>query len=154
MPIVINGTGTVTGATAITGVPVSGPAFSVFQSVAQSIGAADAILTMDSEEFDTASMYASNRFTPTISGYYFFAGNCQMSITTVLYTVLYKNGGPWKYGTYVPTSAAGPISHVTCLAFMNGTTDYMELRASSSVTGNTSAGQARTSFSGFLVRLP
>jgi len=68
--------------------------------------------------------------------------------------VLYKNGGPWKYGTYVPVSAAGPISHVSCLAFMNGTTDYMELRASSSVTGLTSAGQARTSLSGFLVRLP
>lgn len=132
-----------------------GPAFRAYQTVGQSIPNSDTVLSLDTKDFDTALAFstATNRFQPLVAGYYQLSGSAQSAIATgSWYTVIYKNGGPIQYGTYIPVSSSSPISVCSALIFFNGTTDYVELRAASGTTGNTTPGNGRVTFSGFLAR--
>lgn len=120
-----NGT-IVTSATA--GVPIGGPAFSAYKNATQSITTATFTkVTFQTEEFDTNSNFASSTFTPTVAGYY----QAQFAIapdttTSTTQAAIYKNGTIYKR---VYSTTGDTQSEVTCLVYLNGSTDYIEAYA-------------------------
>ena len=131
---------------------VNGPAFSTTMSANQSVTANTFTkVNFNTEEFDTNSNYDTStyRFTPTVAGYYQISAAIYPSTTTtaiICYT--YKNGSVYRGGAGTSASAV-----CTCLIYMNGSTDYVEiysyLTGTSPVIANTSS---ISYFQGVLVR--
>lgn len=167
MPITINGSGTVTGITAgglpdaiitqpelATGVAGTGPAFSVYLGTNQSLTAATFTkLQINTEEFDTNSNYDTStyRFTPTVAGYYQVSGGYSLTAQGVPFVAVYKNGARWKDGAYTFNSNAFVIS-MSCLVYLNGSTDYVELYGRTEASSTVSSGSNLTWFQGVMVR--
>jgi hypothetical protein len=170
MAITINGTGTVTGITAgglpdaiitqpelATGVAGTGPAFSAYLSADQTTtSTATTKVAYDVEVFDTNNNFASNRFTPTVAGYYQVNANMagQSSATlTVLIGNIYKNGSAYRTNPLINTTS-NTRGSVSDLIYMNGTTDYLEIYVRLDGTGTLAfaSGAAASSFSASLVR--
>lgn len=102
-------------------------------------------VTWPTEAFDTNSNFASDRFTPSIAGKYFFS--CVLLWNNTLtagnrgVVQYYKNGSPTGLpGNSVVVNSTGGQSYyaVLCPALisMNGTTDYVEIYALHTVTGS------------------
>ncbi len=146
--------------TATAGVPVNGPAFSAYQSSAQSV--ANATFTkiqLQTEEFDTASCFDSAstyRFTPTTAGYYQITGGVGInSLSGGGVAEIWKNGGRFKRGIAV-TTVSGITVHISvaALVYLNGSTDYVELYCyqNSGSSANTHNGSEWNYFQAFLAR--
>jgi hypothetical protein len=110
----------------------NGPAFSATMGSAQTLPSATFTkLQLRTEEFDTSGAYdnATNfRFQPTVAGYYNVVGGVAVaSSATSIATGVYKNGASYKSGNNVTTNQN--TSTVTCLVYLNGITDYIELYA-------------------------
>jgi hypothetical protein len=139
--------------TATAGVPVNGPAFSAYQSSAQTLSSlTDTKILFQTEEYDTNSNYdtSNSRFTPTVAGYYQinFAFRVNTTITGTR-PMLYKNGIKYKWGGESTSSlSAGVFS----LIYLNGTTDYVECYALVGTGQALSTGLDLTWFNGCLVR--
>ena len=105
---------------------VAAPAFSAYLSANQSVSANVLTkITFDTEDFDTANCFASNRFTPTVAGYYQFNA-CLCTTTSPTASIrFYKNGLQYCMGNDInaSTNAAGG----SALIYLNGTTDYVEV---------------------------
>lgn len=131
------------------------PAFSVYQSSAQSAFTTATKLSFQTEEFDTASCFDSTtnyRFTPTVAGYYQINGALAMNGTTTSVLVqIYKNGSAYKNGSYVPVSSVNPRSVVSSVVYLNGSTDYVELYGTSGSSLAPVATQIATYFNGCLL---
>lgn len=144
--------------TATAGVPVNGPAFSAYKSSAQSISnAVFTKITFDSEEFDTATNFASSTFTPTVAGYYQTEGviGLDSGAAGVAGIFIYKNGSRFKDGTSSPfNSSDNNRIAVSSLIYMNGSTDYLELYVyqSSGLSKNANSGANVTYFQASLAR--
>jgi hypothetical protein len=172
MPITINGTGTITGISAgglpdaiitqpeiAAGVGSTGPAFSVYQTTAQTLSSATLTkITFDTEEYDTNNNFASSAFTPTVAGYYLITAKVQGNASyTAGISAFYKNGSLYRYGYY--NANATDVSHpaTSCLIYCNGSTDYIEFYASFT-TGQDTAGVSNsgnaglTWFQGYMAR--
>jgi hypothetical protein len=111
------------------GVAGTGPAFSAYQSSAQSITSNTYTkINLQTEEFDTNNNFDSTtnyRFTPTVAGYYQVNAEVYPNTTTSLsFTAIYKNGANYKT---VQNSAANVGAFCSCLVYLNGSTDYIEL---------------------------
>lgn len=133
-----------------------GPAFSAYQSSAQSVTAATYTkVNLQTEEFDTDNCFdnATNyRFQPTVAGYYQFDASVSSATTNQVMPVLYKNGVASKYGATTPTaSSIGNIGSVSGLIYLNGSSDYVELYVYLASTSNLTAG-LYTGLQGFLAR--
>jgi hypothetical protein len=119
--------------TGTAGVPVNGPAFSAYASSAQSVNHNTATkIAFQTEEFDTNSCYdnATNyRFTPTVAGYYQVNAGINWGGWTSTYTfvMVFKNGSEIKRGSSVPNNAVGLNNTISCLVYLNGSTDYVEI---------------------------
>ena len=91
------GTNTLTLPASTQTVGTVGPAFSAYQSSAQS-GISHQTwtkVTLTTENFDTDSKFASSRFTPTVAGYYQLSGAVQTPSVTAAHFIcgaIYKNG--------------------------------------------------------------
>jgi|688.fasta_scaffold27350_2 hypothetical protein len=140
-------------------VMVSGnqPAFSAYLSANQSVTSNVATkVTMDTEEFDTNNNFASNRFTPTVAGYYQINGGVNFGGTGISYAfvAIYKNGSVYKYGNILGfTQTAQSLAVVNSIVYLNGSTDYVELYALDIATSPIFVGgSAPTYFNGCLVR--
>ena len=121
---------------------------------------------IDTEEFDTASAFDSatnRRFQPTVAGYYQINGRVAVSSSGVLRVVqssIYKNGTIFKAGNHFDNgsgsaSATNMGASVSCLIYLNGSSDYLELWAygqSNSGTLTVTGGANLTYFNGCLVR--
>jgi len=117
----------------------NGPAFSAYSGSTQSVSSGvNTKVTIDTEEFDTASCFstANNRFTPTVAGYYQF--NFQLSVRsatnlTRFACYVYKNGvgaGPSKNGGDINFNTSGNNGYKIAgsgLIYANGTTDFFEM---------------------------
>jgi hypothetical protein len=117
--------------TATPGVPVNGPAFSAYQSSAQSVSNNTGTkVQLQTEEFDTNSCFDNTtnyRFTPTLAGYYQLNGSTTTGASLAFnFTAIYKNGLEYKRGTQ---SGSGGILQnvVSAIVYLNGSTDYVEL---------------------------
>ena len=139
------------------GVAGTGPAFSAYQSSAQTINWNTATkVQFQSEEFDTASCFdsATNyRFTPNVAGYYLFTANIGWSSATWADGAFYKNGSPVKSFDYSYSSNVS-ASTGTAFIYLNGTTDYVEvyLRWGNNPNGTLNATIQTTWFQGCLMR--
>ena len=138
-------------------VMVSGnqPAFSAYLNTSQTLSAYTFTkITLNAEEYDTANAFDSTtnyRFTPQVAGYYQFnaawtAGTAGTNMTVAIY----KNGSEAKRGQNVQASAA--IMTVSCLIYMNGSTDYAEFYATTQLGQAGATGSNLTYFQGILVR--
>ena len=151
--VVLGTAPTITGAT-ITVAATAAPAFSAYQSVAQTLSSSTATkLNFQTEEFDTNNNFDSTtnmRFTPTVAGYYQVSGCVQLQTTnSTIYSAIYKNGSIYKFGT---VAAASSASNVSSVVFLNGSTDYVELYGYFSTGQNAAAGINSTWFNGAMVR--
>ena len=139
------------------------PAFEAYQSAVQT-GVGDASwtkLTMNTEAFDTDSMYdnSSNyRFTPTTAGKYFVYVNAGMFSETsnkmnVANVAIYKNGSIYKISNITFNSGsdiANEVNATVCaVVTFNGSSDYVEAYARSNVTSGTSTLDARINTGAF-----
>lgn len=130
----------------------TGPAFSALVVGTFSISAATwTKLQLNTEQFDTNSNFDSTtnfRFTPTVSGYYQLNGGNQQLFNGVNYLAIYKNGSlTFQFGgaTTAPT--------LSCLVYLNGSTDYIELYVySASAVTSVAASSPYVFMSGFLAR--
>jgi len=117
-----------TGTVALTS---GGPAFSAYQSSAQSVSAGSwTKITFTTVDFDTNSNYstANSRFTPTVAGYYQVTARIRPNATNGEAEIgIYKNGSAWFHGSNINVNSGnqwGTI--VTGLLYMNGSSDYLE----------------------------
>jgi hypothetical protein len=138
----------------------NGPAFSAYQSVAQTlISSTFTKIQLQAEEFDTASCFDSTtnyRFTPTVAGYYQVTGGVGCNVASGAgIAEVWKNGLAHKRGA-ATGALAGASSHVTvsALVYLNGSTDYIELYGYQSSGGNgaTWTGTSYNYFQAFLAR--
>lgn len=130
------------------------PKFRVFKAGGnQTIGTTPEIVTFDTETFDIGGYFASNRYTPLVEGYYHFVTEAVYLAGTnselVLY--IYKNGANVSQSGQ-NTTANNYGLNSTAFLYMNGTTDYVEVFAVSTVTSRSLlSGTEFTNFSGYLV---
>jgi hypothetical protein len=137
------------------------PAFSVWNSTAQTITASVYTkVTFDTKEFDTNNNFllANSRFTPTVAGYYCVTALVQILPTTEALPTMYKNGAEYKRFTYntSPGNNYDWGGTIACI-YMNGSTDYLEFymyqNSIASASKTTNATQATTYFNGCLIRV-
>jgi len=152
----VSGTNTATLPAATGTVMVSGnmPAFSAYQSSAQSITGSYTKVQCQTEEFDTANCYDNStnyRFTPNVAGYYQVNG-CwtAASAGSNVAIAIYKNGSDFKRGENIQAAAA--IVIVSALIYLNGSTDYIELYVASSLTQNGATGANFIYFQAAMIR--
>ena len=143
------------------GIPmVSGnmPAFSYYLSSTQSITTSTTTkILFDTKTFDTNNNFSSNRFTPTVAGYYQINMNVigsSSSYSSIQIYQIYKNGNPyvrsdWRYQSAIIDTGSGNIS---AIIYFNGSTDYVEGYAYIVGTSPTISSSLTTQFSGCLVR--
>jgi len=137
---------------------INGPAFSAYQSTAQTALSANTWtkLAFQSEEFDTNSNFDTStyRFTPNVAGYYQVTGFMTASTSfTYGQVFVYKNGSQFKLGNSNGYSAnTSNAWGASCLVYMNGTTDYLELYGLMGLSQAPAAGAGLTFFQGVLVR--
>jgi hypothetical protein len=107
-----------------------GPAFSVYQSSAQSItNASFTKLQFQTKEFDTNNCFDAStnyRFTPTVAGYYQINAAVYISSSTTLICSIFKNGSVYKQGGQ-SAGTAGQAMAVSSIVYCNGSTDYIEI---------------------------
>jgi hypothetical protein len=114
---------------------VAAPAFSAYQTGNTSITSATATkFTFTTEVFDTASCYdaPNSRFTPNVAGYYQINALASMDVTNGVNGLgwIYKNGSSWKRGVQLSLSSGNFntfASIISCVVYLNGTTDYVEV---------------------------
>lgn len=145
-----------------TGLTAGGPAFSAYISGYQG-GVSQSTFTkatLNAEYYDTNNNFntSTNRFTPTVAGYYQINAVVSLGSAGGTYpsggqVAIYKNGsGVW--GNQI-ASPSNQILSCSCsgLVYMNGSTDYLELYGY--MTGGSSGaynGDGGTILSGVLVR--
>jgi len=140
------------------------PAFSAYQSTAQTgISSWTATkMQLQTKEFDTANCFDNTtnyRFTPTVAGYYQISAGATIpynSTTGYLIPAIYKNGSLYKFGaTTNGFTNAFATSVVSALVYCNGSTDYIELYVTATNNGGSWQswnGQSNTYMTGVLVR--
>jgi hypothetical protein len=130
----------------------SGPAFRAHTNAQQTIPANTFTkITFATESFDTDGCFASNRFTPTKAGYYFFQWTLDLSGITTRSIQFYLNGADCGNIFFSAAQSHTDMTN-TNFIYMNGTTDYMELYAYCGGSTIVENGTVDSYFSGFWVR--
>jgi hypothetical protein len=146
---------TLSGTTGIVLPTAAAPAFSAYQSSAQTLtGSTFTKINFQTEEFDTNNNFDNTtnmRFTPTVAGYYQVSGGINLATSATSVNIqIYKNGTAFKQIYGVNSSA--PSGFGSCLIYLNGSTDYIELYGLA-VTGQALiTGAANTYFQAVMVR--
>lgn len=130
------------------------PAFSAYQSTLQSVTNAVVKIQFQTEEYDTTGAYDSTtnyRFQPTVAGYYQLDAGLAIAVTTTYIDLrCYKNGTYYK-GLGNNFGTTGSQVYGSCQVYLNGSTDYVEVWASTGTTQNSVAQLQDTYFQGILV---
>jgi len=161
-----SGTGNLVTVPAVTGTAmVSGamPAFRAKPSTAQTISHNTTTKVIwGTETYDTNNNFASDRFTPTVAGYYQFNTTLNILSTsgrTYYYeTYIYKNGSLWSSFEVTLTAPSSTSGYTTCplndMVYCNGSTDYVEIYiyAYDYSTSGVVAVRSNSYFTGFLAR--
>lgn len=127
------------------------PAFSASRTTSQSVTVnAWNKVQCSVEDFDTAGAYdnATNfRFQPTVAGYYHVNASAYAQSATQLISAIYKNGSLHRYGQPANSVTAAEMgSLASCLVYLNGSTDYIELFAYVAGTTPNLAGNAALNY--------
>ena len=114
-------------------------AFRAYSSAVQLNITSNQLVVFDTENFDTHSDFATNRFTPTIAGQYSCSAQLLWNGTTVttgdkLYLDFYKNGLFYSQtGITADSTTSANYERFTDVVDMNGTTDYLEVYAANNL---------------------
>jgi hypothetical protein len=151
----------------------NGPAFSAYKSGTNQSFTANtgAKVSFATETFDTNGCYNNTgstatlnglsvpayAFCPNVAGYYQITAEIEAGgfVSNYFVVQLKKNGNQWMLGSNYPTtSAAGPCTAGSCLVYLNGTGDYMEIyaQASADFTVFGTNEQLASKFQGVMVR--
>jgi hypothetical protein len=142
-------------------VVIPSPAFSLIKTASQAISTSVSTkITWDSAEFDLTSDtdLTNNRFTPSVAGYYQFNGNVRLDTLSdgnIVFLLFFKNGSEIKRGIQYRQGGGGSINvNASCLVYMNGSTDYVEVYVQHDYGAdrNIASSSTYTTFSGFLAR--
>ena len=130
----VAGTNTITLPATTGTIMVNGPAFSAYNTSAQSVANNTSTkIAFQTEEFDTASCYNNSTyvFTPNVAGYYQINATCcwQGATATNVQFQLYKNGSSFKAGNRQQATGQYTWQVLSTLVYANGTTDYFEVYA-------------------------
>ena len=149
---------TITGAT-ITVASTAAPAFSAYATATQSIATATTTkITYGSEDYDTNANFATNRFTPTVAGYYQISAGlfCAGAAAGGNILSLYKNGADYVQLSRALLSGAFNVwTGGSVLVYLNGSTDYVEIYTTQNSGSTLSMGNGAQNgcwFTGFLAR--
>lgn len=134
--------------------------FSAYQTSPQSIPTATTtLLQWHATDLNTDAYFdlANDRFLPLVEGWYSVNYGCQMTTlndgTAVIGQIL-KNGALHKV---VSRTCVGALSTInaggSCLAYLNGSTDYLQctIKHTHGANRNTGGASFRTFFQGFLI---
>jgi hypothetical protein len=116
------------------------PAFRAFMNANQNLvnSTVTKIDQFGTEDFDTNSDFASNRFTPTVAGKYFvyaqlgFTNSVLADVSEFAKTMIYKNGSELVRNFIDPKDTAQfnqAGCYVATVVEMNGSSDYLEVYA-------------------------
>ncbi len=138
----------------------TGPAFSAYANAnVTMVNNVSTKIPLQVEEFDTNNNFDSTtyRFQPTVAGYYQISGGTTFSPDSsgFRFLALFKNGSAYKYfDVSLGGSPNYKQSYGSCLVYLNGTTDYVELYAAQNSGSNltNSASISETYLQGFLAR--
>jgi hypothetical protein len=157
-----SGSGNLVTVPSVTGTAmVSGnqPAFSAYQSSAQTLSSTTYTkINFQTEEWDTANCFDSTtnmRFTPNVAGYYQINGGISSnSSATGIIVNLYKNGSSHRFLYF---NGFGSFSNSnggfgSAVVYMNGSTDYVELYGYFTTGQPVSTGINNAYFQGTLIR--
>lgn len=130
-------------------------AFSAYLNTGQVVGTI-AKIQLGAEEFDTANAFdsaANFRFQPAVAGYYQLFGSVQGgSANVAMQPFIYKNGVNRKSGSFINASGAYQTVQIVDMVYLNGTTDYVELWGTQSVSQAMTSGAGNgTYFQGSLI---
>lgn len=136
----------------------TGPAFSAYKTVSQSISSSTFTkITFPSEDYDTNNNFDNStnyRFTPTIAGYYLIGAGYNAAgggVPSRTILDIYKNGSQVK--RLFDTSTRCDNASGTVMLYLNGSTDYLEVYAYIVASSPQIYGAASdTFFTGVLVR--
>ena len=139
------------------------PAFSVYLSTSQSItSGVTTKAQFNTKDFDTANCFDATtnyRYTPTVAGYYQI--NATLRVNAVsgspnsCEVVLYKNGSQYTNLCALNNSlGSATIISGSCIVYLNGSTDYIEIYGDINGTTTSFGGGATNGsrFSGSLIR--
>jgi len=131
------------------------PTFHASASGSQTVTSATLTkVTFTTEEWDTATDFASSRFTPSVAGYYQINAIIRCTVgsgASSSVVQIYKNGSSWAINTAsAPSGTLNSVS-VSDLVYCNGTSDYIEIYSSQTGSGTLTI-TSGSSFSGCLVR--
>jgi hypothetical protein len=154
-----SGTGNLVTVPSVTGTAmVSGnmPAFSAYQSSVQTLSSVtNTKIQLQTEEFDTANCFDSTtnyRFTPNVAGYYQVSAALRVNASnTLVRPMIYKNGSNYKTGSDSGSANASSME-VSCLVYLNGSTDYVEFWGLVGTGQVLAATSPDTWFQGILIR--
>lgn len=134
-----------------TNVVGNGPAFRASASGTTTLSASPTLINLAVENFDTNNNFSSNRFTPTVAGYYLITGAIEISGGGQNVQVsIYKTNV--KAASGIQVSGLSYNSVCSDILYMNGTTDYVELFGVSSPGSTVAASGTGTYMSGCLIR--
>ena len=146
-------TGGVSQAMLATGLAGTGPAFRAYQDSNQTITLnTTTVVNLAAETFDTASCFDTStyRFTPNVAGYYSLYGHIAWNSTAATTSLsIFKNGSEANRGTQ---DVSTPYGEVSCFVYLNGSTDYVDLRVNGSTTQQLDGCSVATFFQGYLAR--
>jgi len=138
---------------------VNGPAVSAYLSTSQSVTTATwTKVALNTVQFDTNTNFntsSTNRFTPTVAGYYQCDATLNATATTGTQAscALYKNGAAYVNGSGATQAFTVIYMSASAVIFFNGTTDYVELWGN--ITGGSPTfvgGQNLSTFSASMIR--
>jgi hypothetical protein len=128
------------------------PAFRAYQNTNQTINANTFTkINFQAENFDTDGCFASNRFTPTTAGKYYFHWTLDLNSISVRDIYFYKNGVNVG-GLFFNSPQAHCAMNNSLFYDMNGSTDYMEVYAYINASTTIQSGSEYSYFEGFGVR--
>lgn len=112
----------------------------------------DALLTFDTQVFDTSSNYSvsTGKFTAPINGFYWFSAKAGVAQDQFILTKLYKNGSVVLVGPETTSNAGSMGGSVSGLLQLNAS-DYIQVYWQTFTGGAGITGSANTYFQGFLV---
>jgi hypothetical protein len=128
------------------------PAFRAYQSTNQSITANTFTkINFQTESFDQGGCFASNRFTPTTAGKYYFHWTLDVNSISIRDIYFYKNGANVA-GMFFNSPQSHAAMQNSLFFDMNGTTDYMEVYCYINEATTIQSGSEYSYFEGFGVR--
>ena len=146
---------------AVSALSTFAPAFSAYATATVTMANSTwTKIALQAEEFDTNNSFDSTtnyRFQPTVAGYYQISGGTTFQPIGAgnRFLSIFKNGSVFKDLGVLPVASLNYTQmYGSCLVYLNGSTDYVELYALKNSGGSldNSASNHETYFQGVLVR--